>query len=149
MFGMSPKKHKSYLNTASLDLDLVAIHSDLSPHRMAWCLDDTFSSRFVCEAHPFEVTLPSNHVSFHVEFHFEGNEICSPMSLLENKGSIQPLFTGRPTPDYWLIVQESDSMGGLGEWLEQLKRISGVQTAYLFPSENHSKMTWLPHLRHL
>ena len=146
---MSPRKHKSYLSTTSLDLDVVAIHSDLSPHRMAWCLDDTFSSRFVCEAHPFEVTLSSNQVSFHVEFHFEGNETCSPMSLLENKGSSQSLYTGRPTPDYWLVVQESESMSGLSEWLEQLKRINGVQTAYLFPSENHSKLTWLQHLRHL
>jgi hypothetical protein len=71
------------------------------------------------------------------------------MSLLENKGSSQFLFSGRPTPDFWLIVQESESMGGLSEWLEQLKRLNGVQMAYLFPSENHSKLAWLSQLRHL
>ncbi|MFZ9969977.1 MAG: hypothetical protein ACO3GK_01560 [Bacteroidia bacterium] len=146
---MSSKRHKSFFSHAAPELEVLAIHSQLSPHRLAWCLDDTFSSCFICEPNQFEVTLPNQPISLHVEFHFEGNEVCSPMSLIENRGTSQQLYAGRPTPDFWLVVQEPESMGGIATWLEGIKSIPNVQMAYLFPAENHPKLSWLNNIRHL
>lgn len=97
---LSIKRHKSTFLGASIDLEIIAVHTQIPPHLMAWCLDDTFSSHFVRQDPPISVFLSQNTESKHVEYYWEGNETACEMWILENKeavdcsilGSLRPIF---------------------------------------------------------
>ena len=146
---LSIKRHKSTFLGASIDLAIIAIHAQIPPHLMAWCLDDTFSSKFQRQDDTFSVFLSKITESKHVEYYFEGSETVCEMWLVENKGSGGLLYSGKPTPDYWLLLRAADELGGTDEWVSGLKTIPSIQMSYLFPIEKHAKLTWLRALSHL
>jgi hypothetical protein len=146
---LSIKRHKSTFLGASIELDIIAIHAQIPPHLMAWCLDDTFSSQFVRQDPSFSVFLSQNTESKHVEYHWEGSETACEMWIVENKGSGGLLYNGKPTPDFWLLLRGAEDMGGTEEWLKGIKTITSVQMAYDFPAEKHSKLTWITALSRL
>ena len=49
---LSIKRYKSTFLGANINLDIIALHAQIPPHLMAWCLDDTFSSTFVRQDQP-------------------------------------------------------------------------------------------------
>ena len=116
---------------------------------MAWCLDDTFSSKFQRQDDTFSVFLSKITESKHVEYYFEGSESVCEMWLVENKGSGGVLYSGKPTPDYWLLLRAADELGGTNEWIDGLKTVQSIQMSYIFPIEKHAKLTWLRALSHL
>jgi hypothetical protein len=116
---------------------------------MAWCLDDTFSSRFVRQDPPFSVFLSQNTESTHVEYYWEGNETGCEMWIIENKGTGGMLYSGKPTPDFWLLMRGAEDMGGIEDWLRGIKTIASIQLAYPFPADKHSKLHWVNALSHL
>ena len=116
---------------------------------MAWCLDDTFSSKFQRQDDTFSVFLSKITESKHVEYYFEGSESVCEMWLVENKGSGGLLYSGKPTPDYWLLLRAADELGGTDDWINGLKTIQSIQMSYIFPIEKHAKLTWLRALSHL
>lgn len=134
---------------AKIDLDIIAIHAQIPPHLMAWCLDDTFSSKFVRQPEPFNVFLSKNTESSHVEYYWQGNETACEMWLIENKGSSGLLFNGKPTPDFWLLMRNAEEMGGFDDWVQGLKGIKNIQMSYIFPFEKHNKLYWVNALSHL
>jgi len=146
---LSIKRHKSTFLGANIDLEIIAVHAQIPPHLMAWCLDDTFSSHFVRQDPPISVFLSQNTESKHVEYYWEGNETACEMWILENKGSGGLLYSGKPTPDFWLLMRGAEDMGGSEEWMKGITSISSVQLAYLFPSNKHSKLHWINALSHL
>lgn len=146
---LSIKRHKSTFLGASIDLAIIAIHAQIPPHLMAWCLDDTFSSRFVRQDPPFSVFLSQNTASTHVEYYWEGNETGCEMWIIENKGTGGLLYSGKPTPDFWLLMRGAEDMGGIEDWLRGIKTIASIQLAYPFPADKHSKLHWVNALSHL
>lgn len=146
---LSIKRHKSTFLGASIDLAIIAIHAQIPPHLMAWCLDDTFSSRFVRQDPPFSVFLSQNTESTHVEYYWEGNETGCEMWIIENKGTGGMLYSGKPTPDFWLLMRGAEDMGGIEDWLRGIKTIASIQLAYPFPADKHSKLHWVNALSHL
>jgi len=146
---LSIKRHKSTFLGASIDLAIIAIHAQIPPHLMAWCLDDTFSSRFVRQDPPFSVFLSQNTKSTHVEYYWEGNETGCEMWIIENKGTGGMLYSGKPTPDFWLLMRGAEDMGGIEDWLRGIKTIASIQLAYPFPADKHSKLHWVNALSHL
>ena len=146
---LSIKRHKSTFLGASIDLAIIAIHAQIPPHLMAWCLDDTFSSRFVRQDPPFSVFLSQNTESTNVEYYWEGNETGCEMWIIENKGTGGMLYSGKPTPDFWLLMRGAEDMGGIEDWLRGIKTIASIQLAYPFPADKHSKLHWVNALSHL
>lgn len=145
---LSIKRHKSTLLGANIDLDIIALHAQIPPHLMAWCLDDTFSSTFVRQDEPFSVFLSQDTESNHVEYYWKGSETACEMWILENKGSGGSLYTSKPTPDYWLLMRNAENMGGIADWLNGLKTIKHIQMSYEFPAKNHNKLQWIGNLSH-
>lgn len=146
---LSIKRYKSSQLGANIDFDIIALHAQIPPHLMAWCLDDTFSSSFVRQDHLFSVFLSKETESQHVEYHWEGSDVACQMWLLENKGSAGMLFTGKPSPDYWLLMRNAEDMGGIADWLTGIKTIQHVQMSYEFPANRHNKLNWVNALSHL
>ena len=146
---LSAKRIKSTQLGAEIELDIFAVHAQIPPHYMAWCLDDTFSSKFQRQDDTFSVFLSKITESKHVEYYFEGSESVCEMWLVENKGSGGVLYSGKPTPDYWLLLRAADELGGTDEWINGLKTIQSIQMSYISPIEKHAKLTWLRALSHL
>ena len=146
---LSIKRHKSTFLGASIDLEVIALHAQIPPHLMAWCLDDTFSSQFVRQDPSFSVFLSQKTESKHVEYYWEGSETACEIWIVENKGSGGMLYSGKPTPDFWLLMRGAEDMGGTEDWLKGIKTISSVQLAYSFPTEKHNKLPWINALSHL
>lgn len=146
---LSMKRYKSTIIKHPSDFKIVAIHADFSPYLLAWCLDDTFSLNFVCEPETFTINLSQNRISQHVEYHFQGSEQYTSMWILQNNGTLGKIYSGKPTPDYWILIEDEELMPNFELWLERLKSIDKIQTAYVFPPEKAIKFTWVNLLRHL
>ncbi len=146
---MSQKRLKSQFLHFDYDFEVIGIHSITPPHLLAWCLNDTFSARFMLEADPFRINLYEDSVSEHAEYYWEGDEAHSEMWLVTNRGSKSLLYSNRPTPDYWLIIKEASYMGGTAEWVKNIKSIQNVQMVFEFPVDLVPKLTWLQQLSHL
>jgi hypothetical protein len=71
------------------------------------------------------------------------------MWLVNNRGSHGLLYSGKPTPDYWLVIREAEIMGGTSDWIQGIKAINNVQMVFEFPTEQLEKLTWLQQLSHL
>lgn len=146
---LSIKRYKSTFLGANINLDIIALHAQIPPHLMAWCLDDTFSSTFVRQDQPFSVFLSQITESNHVEYYWKDAETACEMWILENKGSGGMLYTGKPTPDYWLLIRNAEDMGGIADWLSGLKTMQHIQMSYEFPANKHIKLQWVSALSHL
>ncbi len=146
---MSQKRFKSHFLEFEYNFDVVGIHSINTPHYLAWCLNDTFSSNFQLHVHSFALNLLEETASEHAEFYWEGDETHSEMWLVSNRGSAGLLYTGKPTPDFWLIIRDADIMGGTADWIRGMKAITNVQMVFKFPAEQLEKLPWLQQLSHL
>jgi hypothetical protein len=143
------KKYKSTVIKHPNDFKIVAVHTDYSPYLLAWCLDDTFSLKFLCEPETFAINLRESVISEHVEYHFQGSEQYTSMWILQNNGTLGKIYLGKPTPDYWILIDDEELMPNFELWLEKLKSIDNIKTAYVFPPEKARKFTWVNLLRHL
>ena len=143
------KRHHQSYNLSPNDFKIVAIHSNISPYLLAWCLDDTFSTNFVCEPKTFEINLSKNRLSQHIEYYFEGSETLSHMWILQNSGTNGKIISGKPSPDYWLIIGDSELMPSFDQWLNKLKSIDKIQMAYVYPEHLSEKFNWVYMLSHL
>lgn len=146
---LSIKRYKSTISPSTNDFKIIAVHSNISPYLLAWCLDDTFSTNFVCEPKTFTINLSQNRISQHLEYYFEGSETISNMWILQNSGTTGKLFSGKPTPDYWILIGDQELMPNFDQWLDQLKSIEKIQLAYVFPEELSEKFHWIYRLSHL
>ncbi len=146
---MPLKKFKSPELKADIDLDIIAVHAQITAHFMAWCLDDTFSSVFVRQPELFSVSLPKNVESNHAEYYWNEVETSGQMWLIENKGNKGFLYSPKPRPDFWVLMKNMEEQVELDHWIKKIHLISKVQTAYIFPKSKHSKLFWLTALSHL
>ena len=146
---MSIKYHKLSSKLAFNDFKIIAIHANIPAYRLAWCLDDTFSTQFVCEPESFTINLLPERNSNHVEYHFNGSDTQSRLWLIQNNGTAGRLYSGKPTPDYWLIVEDVSFFDNFNHFIDQINGLDLVQMAYLFPELKAKKLTWTSHLSHL
>ncbi len=146
---MSSKRYKSTISIDGSNFTIVAIHTDLRPYFLAWCLFDTFSLQFVCENNPFRINLPNKPESLHAEYHFFGSEEYPRMWLIQNQGSTSRLVNSKPSPDYFIIFEEEEVILYFDQWLETLNKIAHIQLVYVFPKEKTKKFHWVNDLQHL
>lgn len=147
---MSTKASKSTLLNSFSNTCIIAIHSTSLAYSLAWCLDETFSTQFICEPEKFKITLPNGlEESYHVQYFFGGSDIQSRMWLVQNQGSARKLFTEKPIPDFWLIIENKLFYNQMEDWVTKIKEMSKVQTAYIFPKQKLNKLDWIMNLNHI
>ncbi len=103
----------------------------------------------MCEPKTFEINLSKNRLSQHIEYYFEGSESLSQMWILQNSGTNGKIISEKPSPDFWLIIGDSELMPSFDQWLNKLKSIDKIQMTYVYPEHLSEKFNWVYMLSHL
>ena len=146
---MSVKRYKSTVSLNTNDFIVVGIHTDAPPFLASWCLCDTFSIQFVFESADFAINLLELEENKHNAYFFLGSAKYPKMWLVQNQGSFKKLVTNKPTPDYLLIIDDSDNLLDFESYFSQLKQIKHFLMIFGYPNDKNSKFVWLQELNHL
>jgi hypothetical protein len=146
---LSVKRYKSTVSLNTNDFIVVGIHTDAPPFLASWCLCDTFSIQFVFESADFAINLLELEENKHNAYFFLGSAKYPKMWLVQNQGSFKKLVTNKPTPDYLLIIDDSDNLLDFESYFSQLKQIKHFLMIFSYPNDKKTKFVWLQELNHL
>lgn len=123
------------------EVSIIAIHSTLTAHLLAFHLDRTFFSEFWLLNEQFEISHQKQ-IRLHTCFLYKIPESENEVWLVQNYGSNGHLFTKKPTPDFFLVFKGDGHNFLAEEWIKNTKQLTNHMTTWLIDDSLLPKFEW-------
>lgn len=133
------KKEQIAFPTDKSDYCVAVLYTTEQPERLAWLLDDAFSSAFWLLENPLETNVQKN-ISTHLVFYSSPKHEEANYWLVAEAG---PLAKLRPKADYLLVIKAENAMELMEIRLAQIKLIQTISLAHILSEETKNTFSWL------
>jgi hypothetical protein len=133
------KKEQIAFPTDKSDFCVAVLYTTEKPERLAWLLDDAFSSTFWLLENPLEMTVKKN-ISTNLCFHYSAKNEEAGYWLICDATNLVKL---RPKADYLLVIKAENAMELMENRLTQIKLVQTIGMAVILPEETKNTFSWL------
>ena len=116
---------------STIDLKIAGIKSGSQTYQVAWQINHSFDMQMAMNL-DWKVSMENKAESEHMHFFQTFEDVELNWHLVQNKGTLTPLFNSKPLFDYFFICEGDDIYGYFERAIEAIKNNDRIDGIYPF-----------------